>query len=412
MPAFTYPASVASRTAAARRWRSCSGVIAMHCDSSMTFWLRRCMLQSRTPAAHTVPWESAISWTSTWRAPVTTRSMNTVASPNVLRPSALALAKASASSPSSSTRRIPRPPPPAVALIINGYPMCAACRRAASTVSTGPPLHGATGTSARSANSFAAILSPSRRMTSGRGPTNTTPSRSQSSANSGRSATNPHPTQAASAPAATKARSSVGRSRYGLPASGDRRTSRHTASSASRTNIAVRSARVCRAIVRMSIRDASRNSRTALIRRMAGSPRFTMAMRRSPRTISGERTRRSALGSRSVHGWPIDPASPGDRLEFLEFSDQLGDQRGRDAQRRFHVAVRNGIASRVGKGSSHNFERCPGWLVLGRAEMERRHRVAGAGPTAYRVIESVGGTASCVCLHVSGREPHDGARGD
>ena len=63
----------------------------MQCDSSMTFWLRRCMLQSRTPGAHTVPYWSAISWTSTWRAPVTTLSMNTVGSPNALAPSDLAL---------------------------------------------------------------------------------------------------------------------------------------------------------------------------------------------------------------------------------------------------------------------------------------------------------------------------------
>ena len=92
----------------------------MQCDSSITFWLRRCMLQSRTPTAQTVPWVSAISWTSTWRAPVTTRSMNTVGSPNALPPSERALSNASASPDSSSTRRMPRPPPPAVALIISG----------------------------------------------------------------------------------------------------------------------------------------------------------------------------------------------------------------------------------------------------------------------------------------------------
>ena len=72
--------------------------------------------------------------------------------------------------------------------------------RASSTDSTGPPLHGATGTSDCSASTFAPILSPRRRMTSGRGPMNTTPSRSHSSANSGRSATKPHPTHAESAP--------------------------------------------------------------------------------------------------------------------------------------------------------------------------------------------------------------------
>ena len=43
----------------------------------MTFWLRRCTEQSRTPSAHAVPWPSAITCTSTWRAPVTRRSRNT-----------------------------------------------------------------------------------------------------------------------------------------------------------------------------------------------------------------------------------------------------------------------------------------------------------------------------------------------
>ena len=35
----------------------------------MTFWLRRWTEQSRTPTAHAVPWPSAMTWTSTWRAP-------------------------------------------------------------------------------------------------------------------------------------------------------------------------------------------------------------------------------------------------------------------------------------------------------------------------------------------------------
>jgi hypothetical protein len=83
-----------------------------------------------------------------------------------------------------------------------------ACSRASSTVATGPPLQGATGTPARSASRLAPTLSPSRRITPGGGPTNTTPSRSHSSANAGCSATNPHPTQAASALASTSARSS------------------------------------------------------------------------------------------------------------------------------------------------------------------------------------------------------------
>ena len=62
-----------------------------------------------TPTAHAVPWPSAMTWTSTWRAPVTTRSMNTVASPNALSPSERALSNASARPSSASTRRMPAP---------------------------------------------------------------------------------------------------------------------------------------------------------------------------------------------------------------------------------------------------------------------------------------------------------------
>ena len=58
-------------------------------DSSMTFWLRRWMEQSRTPSAHAVPWLSAISCTSTWRAPVTRRSRNTVPLPKARSASSL-----------------------------------------------------------------------------------------------------------------------------------------------------------------------------------------------------------------------------------------------------------------------------------------------------------------------------------
>ena len=48
----------------------------------MTFWLRRCTEQSRTPSAQAVPWPSAITCTSTCRAPVTSRSRNTTPLPN------------------------------------------------------------------------------------------------------------------------------------------------------------------------------------------------------------------------------------------------------------------------------------------------------------------------------------------
>ena len=48
----------------------------------MTFWLRRWIEQSRTPSAHAVPCPSAMTCTSTCRAPVTSRSRNTTPLPN------------------------------------------------------------------------------------------------------------------------------------------------------------------------------------------------------------------------------------------------------------------------------------------------------------------------------------------
>ena len=83
--------------------------------------------------------------------------------------------------------------------------MRSACSRASSIVSTGPLDQGATGTPAFSAISLDWILSPSARMTSPDGPTNTRPSSSIMSANAGCSATKPQPGQTASALVAIRA---------------------------------------------------------------------------------------------------------------------------------------------------------------------------------------------------------------
>ncbi len=89
-------------------------------DSSMTFWLRRCSEQSRTPSAQAVPRPSAMTCTSMCRAPVTSRSRNTTPLPNERSASSLVRWKASESSSSDRTTRMPRPPPPAVAFSISG----------------------------------------------------------------------------------------------------------------------------------------------------------------------------------------------------------------------------------------------------------------------------------------------------
>ncbi len=91
--------------------------------------------------------------------------------------------------------------------------MVAACLLPSASPSTGPPLHGATGTPFCSASSLASTLSPSRLMASAGGPMKVTPSVAHSSANAGSSATKPHPTQAASARLSRSARPSSAWSR-------------------------------------------------------------------------------------------------------------------------------------------------------------------------------------------------------
>ena len=175
-----------------------------------TFWFRRWRLQSRTPTAQAVPWPSAISCTSTWRAGSISFSSRTASSPKASRASARALRERRLRARSGSVD--PADPAPAAARrrldqqrIADPLGVRDRLRRG---LPTAPPLQGATGRPASSASRFAATLSPSSRIALALGPTKTTPSRSQSSAKSGCSATKPQPTQAASArgwPAPTRA---------------------------------------------------------------------------------------------------------------------------------------------------------------------------------------------------------------
>jgi hypothetical protein len=86
----------------------------------MIFWFRRCTEQSRTPSAQAVPCPSAISWTSTCRAPVISRSRKTVPLPNARCASWLVRSNVSVRSPGVVMARMPRPPPPAAAFSISG----------------------------------------------------------------------------------------------------------------------------------------------------------------------------------------------------------------------------------------------------------------------------------------------------
>ena len=86
----------------------------------MIFWFRRCMEQSRTPSGQAVPCPSQMSWTSMWRAPVTSRSRKTTPLPKARSASSRVRSKTAASSSSPVTTRMPRPPPPAAALSMSG----------------------------------------------------------------------------------------------------------------------------------------------------------------------------------------------------------------------------------------------------------------------------------------------------
>src|SRR3984885_11210035 len=106
--------------------------------SSMIFWWRRWIEHSRSPTAHTVPWESAITWTSTWWPVGRQRSQNTVGSPNADWASRWAAATSLSSASNWSTTRIPRPPPPEDAFTSTGN-WSAVTVSGSSSSSTGTP---------------------------------------------------------------------------------------------------------------------------------------------------------------------------------------------------------------------------------------------------------------------------------
>src|SRR6478672_9736178 len=92
----------------------------------MTFWCRRCTLQSRSKRCITLPWVSARICTSMWRGLITACSRYSVGSPNADSASRDAASIASGNAAASMTRRMPRPPPPDTALTNNGNSIVAA----------------------------------------------------------------------------------------------------------------------------------------------------------------------------------------------------------------------------------------------------------------------------------------------
>src|SRR6185312_8495486 len=131
--------------------------------------------------------------------------------------------------------------------------------------------------------------------------------RAQSSAKAMSSATKPQPTHTASAFDSSKARSSSAWSRYAMPADVLRSV---TASSAWRTNMARRSASVCKAIAVIPHPYSAFSSRTARIRRTAASPLLTTAIRLGNVTVNSSAAD-IVLSERKGH---IGPRGYGERF--------------------------------------------------------------------------------------------------
>ena len=151
--------------------------------SSMTFWCRRWVEQSRSKRCSTVPCASASTCTSRWRPCSTYFSSSRVSSPKADCASRFAAATAASRSSADRTMRMPLPPPPAAALTSTGKFISSA-----GPVAT--PV-GTTGTPAATAISRAWSLRPIASITSADGPTKTSPASTTAWANAARSERKP-----------------------------------------------------------------------------------------------------------------------------------------------------------------------------------------------------------------------------
>mmetsp|Transcript_6101 Transcript_6101/g.24354 ORF Transcript_6101/g.24354 Transcript_6101/m.24354 type:complete len:205 (+) Transcript_6101:6588-7202(+) len=141
----TYPTAAASDRAACSIARRVPGGTAEAGASSITFWWRRCTVQSRPCSAATLPWLSHSSCTSTWRHTGAQRMRNT----GLPGTSAVTCGNTARASSALSTRRMPRPPPPALALIMRGKPTETALAAASSALATHAASYASSGISRR-----------------------------------------------------------------------------------------------------------------------------------------------------------------------------------------------------------------------------------------------------------------------
>ena len=114
------PTASAAATAAAHSRARIPSSTSGEGASSTTFWCRRWMEHSRSPSAQTVPWASAMTWTSMCRRPPGTARRTPSDRRTRCRPRSRAASISPAARRSLRTIRMPRPPPPADALISTG----------------------------------------------------------------------------------------------------------------------------------------------------------------------------------------------------------------------------------------------------------------------------------------------------
>ena len=159
VPAERYCTARPRRTAAAHNACRNDSLMPGAGVSSMIFWLRRWVEQSRSPSAITSPAPSPKIWTSIWRARATYFSRNTPLSLKLLPASRRTLSNALRSCCASAHCCMPMPPPPAVLLSITGKPIRRASRSAPSR-SASRPLPGSSGSALAAASARAVCLRP------------------------------------------------------------------------------------------------------------------------------------------------------------------------------------------------------------------------------------------------------------
>ena len=159
--------------------------------SSISFWWRRWIVQSRSPRWMTLPCASASTCTSTWRGSTISFSTYTSGLAKYDWPCRCAVANARSAASGACTSSMPLPPPPAAALISSGYPSSSPSASSSSSEPTGSVVPGMIGTPAACIAWRARVFEPISSIASGGGPIQTSPAASTARANAAFSARKP-----------------------------------------------------------------------------------------------------------------------------------------------------------------------------------------------------------------------------